>query len=823
LEEFRKKKEAALAAKQRQANTSTELSAPDQPAASSAHPVATSSSSHIDRDVEKYKEEAQALKDQVAQLLESVDGLHRALNDERYNSTQLEDQLRELRESKAAAEAAAVDGVAAATDAAALVAELEESRASASRYAMAAETSSAELEHANEKVENLAKELDSAQAALSSVVDLAAQLAEKEEAFQEIEQELAHQRDLNHKMKEELVEQAAAAEDAVAAEEAEVAKEIQLKNQITQLESSLESTRQELSSAVDLATERHSEVERLQNQVKDAEEAAAGKELAAEQQSLLEELEAALTSTREESLGLRGQVEALERELTDRADHEAAMRDEIEVLKVTAAEATARAQAAAESSAAEGGERGEQLANVLAERDALLGDLQAASTTASETQGKVAELQEAVEVAKAEAAAKTEEALAAAAALETSTSGTSNELNMLRAKAEASQMRIADLEGQLAEAYDAINNAEYKSKQLSDELKTLTAQSEKVLGEKAAADAAKEEAMTAMVQLQTQLAAGGAAGADVAEAEATAAEAVAALEMAQTQLEELNTTIDGLQSEKAALETQIQEAVERAAAAEMAGAEAAASAAQAAQAAVSLQAQGEVDILRAQLETANNEYAALFNKFSELEAANSGGAGAGTTEALQEEITTLQATIAEYQVECQRYAERVQTLETAAATAANGGGDSKQLQALMRRAEGAEGHVAQLQAETITLRAQVESERTRAAQLEAFAERQRAAQSSAGGRGGAAAGSSQVGDKKDEDNSLDMEAAALAGGSAFKPLVGLIRSLPAPLSHPLVVQGARELDRGMVALDARPHIRAAIIFYIALLHIMLLI
>ena len=810
LEEFRKKKEAALAAKQRQASTLAVSSASDQSAAPSAHPAATSSSSQNGQDVEKYKEEAQALKDQVAQLLESVDGLHRALNDERYNSTQLEEQLREFRESKAAAEAVAIDGVAAAADAAALVAELEESRASASRYATAAETASSELEHANERVQNLQKELDSAQAALGSVVDLAAQLAEKEQAFQEIEEELAHQRELNHKMKEELVEQAAAAEDAVAAEEAEVAKEIQLTNQISQLESSLESTRQELSSAVMLATERQSEVERLQAQVTDAKEAAAGMELAAEQQSLLEELEAELTSTRDESIGLRGQLEALERELTERADHEAAMRDQIEALKVAAAEATARAQAVDLSVV---DSREEQLANLQAERDALLEDLQATSTMASEAQSKVAELQQAVEAAQAEAAAKTEEALVAATALETSTSGTSNELNILRAKAEASHMRIADLEGQLAEAYDAINNAEYKSKQLSDELKTLMAQTEQVLVEKAAAESAKEEAIAAMVQLQTQLAAG--AGADVAEAKATAAEAVTALEMAETQLEELNATVESLQNERAALETQVQEAVERAAAAEMAGAEAAAAAAQAAQAAVSQQAQGEVDSLRASLETANNEYAALFNRVSELEAAHSAGGGPGTTEVLREEITTLQAAIAEYQVECQRYAERVQMLEAAAAANTNSGGDSKQ-QALMRRAEGAESQVAQLQVETATLRAQVESERTRAAQLEAFAERQRAAQASA-------AGSSHVGDKKDEDNSLDMEAAALAGGSAFRPLVGLVRSLPAPLSHPLVVQGARELDRGMVALDARPHIRAAIIFYIVLLHIMLLI
>ena len=69
-----------------------------------------------------------------------------------------------------------------------------------------------------------------------------------------------------------------------------------------------------------------------------------------------------------------------------------------------------------------------------------------------------------------------------------------------------------------------------------------------------------------------------------------------------------------------------------------------------------------------------------------------------------------------------------------------------------------------------------------------------------------------------------MEAAALAGGGAFKPLVGIVRSLPPTLgNNPFINEAAKKLDKATVALDARPAIRAAVILYIALLHLLLLI
>jgi len=84
--------------------------------------------------------------------------------------------------------------------------------------------------------------------------------------------------------------------------------------------------------------------------------------------------------------------------------------------------------------------------------------------------------------------------------------------------------------------------------------------------------------------------------------------------------------------------------------------------------------------------------------------------------------------------------------------------------------------------------------------------------------------SSSAGNKKLDDDDEDMEAAALAGGSAFKPLVGVIRSLPPALgNNSLINELAKKLDKASVALDARPAIRAGVIAYVVLLHLILLI
>ena len=52
----------------------------------------------------------------------------------------------------------------------------------------------------------------------------------------------------------------------------------------------------------------------------------------------------------------------------------------------------------------------------------------------------------------------------------------------------------------------------------------------------------------------------------------------------------------------------------------------------------------------------------------------------------------------------------------------------------------------------------------------------------------------------------------------FKPLAGVVRSLPPPYSHRALVKAALQVDRAAVALDTRPLVRAAVLAYFILLH-----
>jgi hypothetical protein len=85
-----------------------------------------------------------------------------------------------------------------------------------------------------------------------------------------------------------------------------------------------------------------------------------------------------------------------------------------------------------------------------------------------------------------------------------------------------------------------------------------------------------------------------------------------------------------------------------------------------------------------------------------------------------------------------------------------------------------------------------------------------------------------AGGKKNEDDSFDVEAAALTGGvSAFRPLAGVVRALPPPIStQPAVMRAATavalQLDKAAIAMDARPQLRAVIMLYFLLLHLFVL-
>jgi len=72
---------------------------------------------------------------------------------------------------------------------------------------------------------------------------------------------------------------------------------------------------------------------------------------------------------------------------------------------------------------------------------------------------------------------------------------------------------------------------------------------------------------------------------------------------------------------------------------------------------------------------------------------------------------------------------------------------------------------------------------------------------------------------QDEDDSFDVEAAMLTGGSGgFMPLSGMLRGMQ-PTRAAMCVPAAHLLDRLQVSLDQRPVARLALYVYVVVLHV----
>lgn len=83
--------------------------------------------------------------------------------------------------------------------------------------------------------------------------------------------------------------------------------------------------------------------------------------------------------------------------------------------------------------------------------------------------------------------------------------------------------------------------------------------------------------------------------------------------------------------------------------------------------------------------------------------------------------------------------------------------------------------------------------------------------------------SSALTNKKDEDDVYDIEAAVLTGGGgSFKPLAGALRGAIFPLNTKFTVQLARKIDQLAVAMDRRPAVRAALLGYVIVLHLLVI-
>lgn len=195
------------------------------------------------------------------------------------------------------------------------------------------------------------------------------------------------------------------------------------------------------------------------------------------------------------------------------------------------------------------------------------------------------------------------------------------------------------------------------------------------------------------------------------------------------------------------------------------------------------------------------------NAVNAANAANAQQQEADLVPSLREQVSLLENRLAMLQSDNATLTKDVEERKMAAATLlSTSQAKDVQLQTLIRRTEELERLLKQSTADLGSVKLQLEAEHRRAEQLEALSQRQVA----------------RYGDKKDEDNAADPEAAAMAGGSAFKPLIGLVRSWPPPFSHTLLCTAAREVDRVAIALDARPIWRLLVLVYGILLHLVAL-
>ena len=108
------------------------------------------------------------------------------------------------------------------------------------------------------------------------------------------------------------------------------------------------------------------------------------------------------------------------------------------------------------------------------------------------------------------------------------------------------------------------------------------------------------------------------------------------------------------------------------------------------------------------------------------------------------------------------------------------------------------------------LRAELEGQRKRAADLEEMVAAVRSGSMSAG-----------TSNKKAEDG-YDIEAGGPVAGSSFKPIASLVRKAPPPLTHRIMVHAARRVDKVVALLDKRPGARMGLLLYIVLLHFLVI-
>ncbi|KAI8112770.1 hypothetical protein M9434_004090 [Picochlorum sp. BPE23] len=755
LEEFRRKKEAALAG--RKSSISSQSKSVDEKAS-----------------IEAYERE-ESLKSQIAELLGSVDDLHRSLQDERYNSSILEETIAELRKEVSEAKSA--------ENQEGLLADLEQAKASleAERDALLSELENtkeqvSEVEDMKQRMLEMETEIDAVRRAHESDKEVMGTLVAKNEELEAVHDQLALKlRDSDIEFQEEierLREENESLKSAMASNEVDAGNlqkleamlaessgrlsDLQVENETLQaqveelsnVQQSYEQARSELSSALEVVSARQHEIDELRAELK----------------------EIAETEDHGESLKeLQERYDALAAESEEKTAMLVSKEDEIERMVQNAQSASESLATEKESLANELDQVSEEKALLMQKvselQDKLQGDA-SLQEAAAEKDGMINRLQTDLD----QVMSQLEHVLEEKEVLD-------NQNKEILELTEIAQSKAEQLEADLVDAGNVAEEAITQREEISLKLQALNENYEALRLQKDGLADENENLRSQVESLESS-----------APTEKIG-ELADALEQEKTHRQQLEVEIERLKGLEVTFNTQLEEYETKCESAES----------------KSRELQNMVDSLKTMEAELRQQCAGMEGQIADL-----------TTQLRQNGEDSA------YEEEAKRLTQANSVLQTELQTVRNELTNAKsQISELAEVAkQNASNAPARLEQQMAAIREELEStreqlstEKRRTSQLEDFLARQKK---------DSEATSAGSGNKK-EDDVADMEAAALAGGSAFKPIVGLIRSLPSPFgNNSILTSAALQVDKAVVALDARPQYRALVIVYFFILHFLVL-
>ena len=795
LEEFRRRKEAALGSKKLQSKSETN------------DPV----SSLVEKSEDGSRKREEDLQEQIAELLASVDGLHRSLQDERFNSSQLESQIEDLREKLADKEAENVTSANSTVQDA--LGALQEENAQLT-------TEIGELKSVRDQNEFLKQQIDDIEGTLSEfdamagkkdeeITLLQARNGELEGLSETLRAEMEEAREICLRREEEIKEvssrvqqlegecevlkqEAAQVEEYrgemqrlqdvqdTAQEEIRGFKEkiaslnaaredlegkLQSQNEI---EHAYEEAKMELEKALSLASSRQEDIEKLRSEIEEVVSKMGDEsidEIKSQYENRLEEMESSFNGAQSEIVRLQQgitETEGLLRKYEAEREDLLKQKDIIQDLEEVNLALKSDLQVAVEAkSVAEA---------TVEELTIRIEDLDKDSVVLSDYEAKYKSMETNIESLMSEIDK-----------LNTVSMQKDGELQMLSQQLNEAQEQAKSLEANLIEATNAAEEAITQKEDATGELQSLVEQTESLLSQKESLEVEKEA-------LQGQIDSLLKAQDHQFDKEGEITSLQGALDSQKAKEQSLLNEIERLKHVEDSYEAQVMELENRSEQAELRAKEY----------------QIALESSRSEFSAASSQLKNLQKSLEDLQAqvdeSQTASQGEASNHALREENSSLKGELASLRAQLNAVSSELQTLQHT-------------------QNSGSQEHLRNREQQFNTLKAelqdalnQLELERRRVTQLEGFINSRHSASSPT------------IGNKKNEDESDDMEAAALAGGTAFKPLVGLVRSLPAPFgSNVPLANAARKVDKAAIALDARPHLRALLILYIVLVHILMLV